>query len=318
MNGKRTYVSFDWALKRLLRDKANFGVLEGFISTLLDKDLKINRLLESESNREHADTKQNRVDILAEDTSGALYIIEVQNNNEYDFFQRMLFATSKVTAEYLTKGDEYERLRKVYSINIVYFDLGVGTDTVYRGKTTFVGIHNNDILNLSHIQQQKFGVEKVCDIFPEYFILKANDFDRWSKTPLDQWIYFLSTSEIPADATAPGLQEARERMRVDALSPSEKAAYEDHMDNMRSWRVQYETAHLEGREEGLKEGREEGLKEGREKGLKEGREEGLKEGHGKAILEMVPKMAAQGMTAEQISAVTNLTAGQIEEMLSQT
>ena len=53
-------------------------------------------------------------------------------------------------------------------------------------------------------------------------------------------------------------------------------------------------------------------------GLKEGREEGLKEGHGKAILEMVPKMAAQGMTAEQISAVTNLTAGQIEEMLSQT
>ena len=86
--------------------------------------------------------------------------------------------------------------------------------------------------------------------------------------------------------------------------------------------MQYETAHLEGREEGLKEGREEGLKEGREVGLKEGREKGLKEGREEGIEEgvrgIVTAMSANGMTAEQISAVTNLTAGQIEEMLSQT
>ena len=28
-------VSFDWAVKRLLRNKANFGILEGFLSELL-------------------------------------------------------------------------------------------------------------------------------------------------------------------------------------------------------------------------------------------------------------------------------------------
>lgn len=66
----RTYISFDWALKRLLRDKANFGVLEGFVSVLLDKPVKIHRLLESESNKDRDDAKMNRVDLLAEDSDG--------------------------------------------------------------------------------------------------------------------------------------------------------------------------------------------------------------------------------------------------------
>lgn len=67
----RTFISFDWALKRLLRDKANFGVLEGFVSTLLDKPVKIHRLLESESNKDRDDAKMNRVDLLAEDEQAA-------------------------------------------------------------------------------------------------------------------------------------------------------------------------------------------------------------------------------------------------------
>ena len=62
----RTYISFDWALKRLLRDKANFDVLEGFLSTLLETEIKIHRLLESEGNKNRDDAKYNRVDLLAE------------------------------------------------------------------------------------------------------------------------------------------------------------------------------------------------------------------------------------------------------------
>ena len=31
----RSMISFDWAMKRLLRNKANFEVLEGFLSELL-------------------------------------------------------------------------------------------------------------------------------------------------------------------------------------------------------------------------------------------------------------------------------------------
>ena len=85
------YIRFDWAMKRLLRDKANFSVLEGLLTTLLNEKITIRKLLESESNQESEFDKYNRVDILAEDSKGALILFEIQNNNEYAYFQRMLF-----------------------------------------------------------------------------------------------------------------------------------------------------------------------------------------------------------------------------------
>ena len=115
------YIRFDWAMKRLLRDKANFAVLEGLITTLLGEKMTIQKLLESESNQESEYDKHNRVDILAENTHGELFIIEIQNNNEYAYFQRMLFGTSKLVTEYINRGEGYDKIRKIYSINIVYF-----------------------------------------------------------------------------------------------------------------------------------------------------------------------------------------------------
>lgn len=45
------YIRFDWAMKRLLRNKANFVVLEGFLASLIGKKFKIERFLESEGNQ---------------------------------------------------------------------------------------------------------------------------------------------------------------------------------------------------------------------------------------------------------------------------
>ena len=255
---KKSYIRFDWAMKRLLRDKANFAVLEGLITTLLGEKMTIQKLLESESNQEDEDDKYNRVDILAENDKGEIFIIEIQNNNEYAYFQRMLFGTSKLVTEYINRGQGYDKIRKIYSINIVYFNLGNGTDVVYHGKTEFRGIHNNELLSLSPFQQQKFEVSEVSELYPEYYILKVNDFDRWSKVPLEQWIYFLNTGEIPEEADAPGLKEAREKLELDRMSKSELAAYYRHLDNVVILRDNIITArgegHLEGRAEGIMEG----------------------------------------------------------------
>ena len=262
------YIRFDWAMKRLLRDKANFGVLEGFLTTLLNEEIKINKLLESESNQEDEFDKQNRVDLLAENEKGELFLIEVQNNSEYAYFQRMLFGTSKLVTEYINRGTGYGLIRKIYSINIVYFNLGNGTDVVYHGKTEFRGIHNGELLNLSPFQKQKFNVDAVSDLYPEYYILKVNDFNKWSKVPLEQWIYFLNTGNIPADATAPGLGEAREKLQLVRMSKAELNAYYHHLDNVVILRDNIVTArgegHLEGHAEGLEEGRAEGINIGAE------------------------------------------------------
>ena len=54
------YIRFDWAMKRLLRNKANFSVLEGLLTTLLGENITIRDLLESESNQEEEFDKYNR------------------------------------------------------------------------------------------------------------------------------------------------------------------------------------------------------------------------------------------------------------------
>ncbi|MDR1342594.1 MAG: Rpn family recombination-promoting nuclease/putative transposase, partial [Prevotellaceae bacterium] len=137
----RVLISFDYALKRLLRNKANFDVLEGFLSELLLRDVKVKNIGEGESNQQYAEDKYNRVDILVEDTDGAVIIIELQFTQEIDYFHRMLYGTSKAITDRMHLGDQYITVPKAYSINIVYFDLGQGTDYVYHGKTHFVGLH---------------------------------------------------------------------------------------------------------------------------------------------------------------------------------
>ena len=190
-------IRFDWAMKRLLRNKANFSVLEGLLTTLLGEKIIIRRLLESESNQEDEYDKYNRVDMLAENSKGELVLIEVQNNNEYAYFQRMLFGTSKLVTEYINRGESYDKVRKVYSVNIVYFSLGHGTDFVYHGKTESRGIHTNDLLELTPFQKQTFKVDAVSQLYPEYYILKVNDFNQVARSPLEEWIYYLNTGEIP-------------------------------------------------------------------------------------------------------------------------
>ncbi len=180
----------------------------------------------------------------------------MQGESEYAYFQHILFGASKLVTEYIDSGDNYENVKKVYSINIVYFDLGQGADYVYHGKTEFRGIHNGDLLHLSSFQRQKFGVDEVYQLYPEYYILKVNDFNRWSKEPLEQWLYFLSTSEIPEDADAPGLQEARKKLLFTKMDREEQAYYRRYIDDRVILADQIYTARGEGRLEGLYEGRE--------------------------------------------------------------
>ena len=328
-------------MKRLLRDKANYVVLEGFLASLLGKRFKIHRFLESEGNQEDEEDKYNRVDILAESEEGELCIIEVQNSRELSYFHRMLYGVSKAITEYIGLGKPYEDVRKVYSINIVYFELGQGKDYVYHGKTEFVGLHQpHDTLKLSVRQNEKFFGNKepdvmkrkaAGDLFPEYYVLRVNDFDKVATTPLDEWIEFLKTGNISAEAKAAGLPEARERLRVDALSDNDKQAYYRHMESVRHMKSLFDTSRDEGYEEGmdmglaeglakglakglaegLAKGRSEGLAKGRSEGLAKGRSEGLAEGRSERAKEIARQMKAMGLTTEQIAQATGITLDEI-------
>ena len=245
-------VRFDWAMKRLLRSKANFGILEGFLSELLKRDLKILSLLESESNKEERDLKYNKVDILVELDTKEIVLIEVQVNTESDYFYRMLFGASRIVTEYLKEGEAYAHIKKVYSVNILYFDLGHGTDYIYHGTTSFVGMHNKDQLDLNEKQKALYQKEYVHQIYPEYYLIKVNQFNDVAKDTLDEWIYFLKNEEIKDNFHAKGLLEAKEKLDSLKLSTLEKKEYKKYLENLSYQESMVDSSYNDGRIEGEK------------------------------------------------------------------
>ena len=226
-------VRFDWAMKKMLRHKANFAILEGFLSELLGQDVKIKQVLDSESNKETEDDKFNRVDVLVEFASGELVIVEVQNSKEYDYFHRMLYGTSKVVTEHIKEGQPYAEVKKVISITIAYFDLGQGKDYVYHGTTVFIGIHKQDKLTLADKQTELYKKKNVHEIFPEYWVIKVGKFGNRVNDKLDEWIYFFKNAEIKNDFSARGLKEAGEKLDEMKLTEKEAKDYKKYLKELR-------------------------------------------------------------------------------------
>ena len=250
MNKKRKLITFDWAIKRLLRSKANFGILEGFLSELLKEDITILDVLESESNKDYKIDKFNRVDLKVRNQKQEIIIIEIQYDREYDYLQRIFYGVSKTAIEHMEDSKSYAGITKVISINILYFDLGSGTDYIYKGTTRFIGLHNHDLLELNDKQKQLFKKDSVESLYPEYYLIKINRFNDIAKDTLDEWIYFLKNEEIKENFTAKGLKEAEEKLSIMKLPEDEQKAYEHYKDDLHYQASMFESSFGDGYNEG--------------------------------------------------------------------
>ena len=250
----RHLVSFDWAMKKLLRSKANFEILEGFLSELIKEEIQIIELLESESNKTTRSDKFNRVDLKVRNSKQEIIIIEVQYEREFDYLQRILFGTSKTITEHIQENKPFSQVVKVISVNILYFDLGQGEDYVYVGKTIFKGIHKHDELRLSDNQQALYDKEQIHELFPEYYLIKVNSFNDIAKDRLDEWIYFLKNEEIKEDFTARGIKKAKEELDILKLPEQERIAYDHYQEDLHYQASMVESSYGLGKKEGMKEG----------------------------------------------------------------
>jgi len=294
MSGTRNILSFDYAMKNQLRSKANFDIVSGFLSELFGRDVFIEEILESESNKTSKDDKYNKVDMLAKEQDGSKIIIELQFNNEIDFFQRMLYATSKAVTESLHESDDYDKVKKIYSVNIMYFELGMGKDYIYRGTTNFEGLHSKDTLQLSEEQQHNFlGKKLPADLYPEYYILNLSRFGGETLDTLDEWVDYLKTDRVRDDTKAKGLAKAKSVLDYGNLSESERRAYDYAVDQRRSLRSMFKTARIEGELAGEARGREEGEE--------------------KALRKVVTKMLSQGKSAEDISEFLDIPLDRVKD-----
>lgn len=310
MEQKDRYIRFDWAVKRLLRQKANFGVLEGFLTVLLGEDVKIIELLESESNQQTADDKFNRVDIKARNSKDEIIIVEIQNTRELYYLERILYGVAKAITEHISLGERYYEVKKIYSISILYFDIGKGNDYLYHGQNNFVGVHTGDRLEVTTKEKDALVHKLPMEVFPEYFLIRVNEFNKVAVTPLEEWIEYLKTGCIRADTKAPGLEEARKKLIYYNMSPQERHAYDEHLSAIMIQNDVLDGAKLEGRLEGRLEGKMEGLMEGRE----EGREEGLMEGLMEGQMRTARNLKSMGFDVTTIQKATGLSPEEIQKL----
>ena len=298
MEKGNTYIRFDWAIKHTLRDKANFGILEGFLTVLLGQEIKIVEILESESNQEREDDKFNRVDIKAKNDRGHLIIVEVQLTSQFYYLQRILYGACKTITDHIRLGDKYDKVKKVYSISILYCDFGEGDDYIYKGETEFRGLNTRDTLVIRTREDGVIVPHLPSEIFPEYYILRVNSYDKVAQNYLDEWMTYLKTGTVRDDTRAPGLQEVKEKLRLMSMSRKERASYEIHVDNLMQQNDMYDTARTEGFAQGHAEGRTEGRAEGRAEG----------------IHKVAANMLAMGIDESTILKLTGLAQDELERL----
>lgn len=294
---------FDWAIKHLLRHKANFDILEGFLSELLNTNVIIEDLLESEGNKENENDKSNRVDLLVRTDQQEQIIIEVQASMEWDYLSRVLYGTSKVVTEYIQAGQPYRNIRKVISVSILFFNLGHGKDYLYHGSTEFRGIHHHDLLKLGENEKNAYGLEKtLSDIFPEYYFIKVNQFNERIKSKFDEWVYFLKTEKIDPTFSAKGIKSAAKKLDILSLGEDDRRAYERYEQDTHYEASMHESHYGRGKLEGLAEGEAKGRAEGEAKGKAE-----EKMGIAKNMLEL-------GIPLETIAKSTKLSMEEIKKL----
>jgi transcription antitermination factor NusG len=289
-------IRFDWAMKTILRDKANFDVLEGFLGALLEDDnIEILQLLESEGNQIAEDDKFNRVDLLVQDSQHRKIFIEIQNTRESDYLERILYGSSKIIVENQKLGERFHNVSKVISISILYFNLGTGDDYLYYGTTEFTGINTGNPLVVKKRVEILEGIEpkyKFVEkkIFPEYYLITVERYKNIIQRKIDEWVYMIKNNEVKTGSTSKNIDKAQAKLNEMNMSEEERRLYEKYLINMAREKDMLETAE------------EEGIKKGEKKGRIEGK------------IEIALVMIAEGESNEKIKKYTGLTDEEIEKL----
>lgn len=145
-------------------------------------------------------------------------------------------------------------------------------------------------LQLSQLQKETFLISQVYEIYPEYYVIKINNFNDIAKDTLDEWIYFFKNTTLPEKYSAKGLKLIEKALNINNLPEKERHDYETHQKDMQVEKNVMNTAKLEGRAEGRAEG------------------ERL------AIEKVACQMLKKGLPVDTISELTGLTLEEIQNL----
>jgi predicted transposase/invertase (TIGR01784 family) len=290
----KTLISFDYAIKYLLKDKGDHEIVEGFISALLAtegyKPVKINALLETESNKETSHLKKSIADLVVQDEDDNKYIVEIERSYTPNFMHKACFNTSRLVVDSISGNQDYTTIKKVFHISLLYFSTQEMRKPIYHGKTI---IHEIDTAHpvTMRIANQGLVMFEHRNIFPEYFFISIPLFDEKIYQEIDEWLYMMKHSEVRSDFKSPYMEKVKERLAVLKMSDEERAEYYNYLK---------EAVHSQ---DVLTAAEQKGEKRGIEKGRAEGKE---------AMFQAAKNLLAMNMSKVDVSKATGLSMQEIE------
>ena len=148
------------------------------------------------------------------------------------------------------------------------------------------------------------------EIFPEYILVRVNEFNKVAVTPLEEWVAYLKNGIIKDDTTAPGLQEARKKLLYYSMTDAERYAYDEHINAVMIQNDVLGNARDEGMRLGLEQGIEQGIKQGIEQGIEQGKAQGVNEERQR----LAKTMLGMGESVDKIAIYTGLSKEEIEKL----
>lgn len=225
---EKPLISFDYAIKYLLKNKGDYDIIEGFISALFASQgyppIKINALLDTESNKEGLEMKKSIADLVVEDGEGNKYIVEIERAYTPNFMHKACFNSSRLVVDGIYGNQDYTTIKKIFHISLLYFSTKEMQKPVYHGKTIVHEVDTKHPVDVS-IANEGLVIFNTPNVFPEYFFISVPMFDDVINSEIDEWLYVMKHSEIKQGFKSPYMAKVAERLSVIKMSSEERNEY---------------------------------------------------------------------------------------------
>ena len=283
----------DYLFKRLLGEEENKAILQDLLECVLDiphEEIEGIELLDKELKKDAQNDKSGVLDIKVRLKNKVVVDVEIQGFWTRSYIERTLFYWAKMYIEGFEEGDEYIRLHKCITINIV-------------GK----GFNLNDLVHSKYVLKEETENETLTNLMEIHFLNleKAREIKN-SDDKLINWLQFIDTEDREVREmlakNSPVLKILNQKINMLSLSPEEKKLYESRM-KLKSDIATYSEAEFNrGREEGIAQG------------VKEGIAQGMKEGMKEESINTARRMKTKNFDISIIMEMTGLTREEIEKL----
>ena len=292
-NGKEISLRNDDVFKIALGKNENVHLLKDFLQAILKRKIT-NIVVKTEVTLDKTvkNSKECRLDLLAEIDNKEQINVEIQNSNKYNTVSRSLYYGSTLYRNSLKEGEDYNKAKR--TVVIMILDYNEFKDGTYHEVARMKRDYNNEIITdkveYHYIQLPKF-IETVKEI----------------KTDEEMWIAYIS-NQLDKEEKGEFIRMKKSIEEINAI-----------VDEVMNDRDVYDALTIRelneyDRKAALSYAKEKGEEEGRAEGLKTGRAEGLVEGGRKKQIEMAKKMLEMNMSKEQILEITGLTEEELKNI----